>query len=67
LECLTLKMGQTDRPETSVTNYKYTPCKIQEKRRSYEEGYISFGFISVLVLEENGLSVLLAGSETKTN
>ena len=65
-------MGQTDRPETSLTNYKSTPRKIQEQRRSHEEGYISFGFISVLVLEENGLSVLsaikvcVAVSEPKT-
>jgi hypothetical protein len=55
-----LKMGQTDRPETSVTNYKSTPHKIKGERRIYEEGYISFGFISILLLEENGLSVLSA-------
>jgi hypothetical protein len=53
-------MGQTDRPETSVTNYKSTPRKIQEERRSHEEGSMSFGLISVLLLEENGLSVLSA-------
>ena len=53
-------MGQTDRPEILATNYKSTRRKIQEERRSHEEGYISFGFISVLLLEENGLSVLSA-------
>jgi hypothetical protein len=42
-------MGLIGSPEMSITVYQSTLRKIQKERRSREEGYVSFGYISVFV------------------